>query len=406
MKTSLGRSIRVLVAFVVGIVVAAMLAGPSSAAPQGYTAGPGCAWPMRTHAGALNLGFPETNATYWVQPYRLGVGDWIDVQGTYPAARYFSINSYGLNFTAANWLHDSQIHPDAGSHNPYSGQGSGPGRSWHMRVVRDDVRANPARNEIAGPEIGLLIERVYVPDNPASDNGGVPLPTVTMHVAGGSTTLTPCADSFASTGALGALVTGGVTIPLIGAANAAFPASLPEATFINPLSTDGLLANGEGRYLGAITTYRPGRVVVIRGKAPTFPNTRAGASTTTPTQLRYWSVCTNDRVPPYPVTSCAADYRTRVDSDGYYTYVVAAPGDLAGVHDPSLTVIPWGSTAVPQKVLVYRQFLPSGAFYPVSVMASQDRHTAPAATMGAYYPRARYCDTAVLRAGGWRACFR
>lgn len=391
-----GRVIRILISLVVGVVVGGVLSAPADAAPQGTAPSPACAWQMRTHQGDLNLGFPETNATYWVQPYNLAPGDWIELHGTYPAARYFSINSYGFDFTAANWLHDTQIHPDAGSRNPYSGQGSGPGRKWTMRVLRDDRRANPARNEISAPAQGLLIQRVYVPKNPLSPNGSAPLPTVTFHAGGGATTLQPCANSWASNGALGGLVTAGVTGPLIGAANAAFPATTPEARFVNPASTDGLLANGEGRYLGAIVSYRPGRVVVIRGKAPSFGMGK---------DVRYWSMCTNDRVPPYPVSYCAPDQRTRLDRDGYYTYVVAAPAEARAAARPGVTIIPWGSTVVPQHVLVYREMLPNASYYPRSVMASQARGTNPAVTMGAGYPRATYCDVNVVRTRGAKACF-
>ncbi|RZL83227.1 MAG: hypothetical protein EOP32_08475, partial [Rhodococcus sp. (in: high G+C Gram-positive bacteria)] len=87
-------------------------------------------------------------------------------------------------------------------------------------------------------------------------------------------------------------------------------------------------------------------------------------------------------------------------------YVVAAPQDVPAraASDPTVTVIPWGSTDVAKKVLFLRYMLPSDAFYPQSVQASQNEHTDPVTTMGPYYPRSAYCDTATFQAGGAAAC--
>ena len=59
-------------------------------------------------------------------------------------------------------------------------------------------------------------------------------------------------------------------------------------------------------------------------------------------QARYWSICNNDGVFPYPVIACAGDFQTELDKDQYYTYVVStdpAPADT--------TWLPWGPTNLP-----------------------------------------------------------
>lgn len=181
---------------------------------------------------------------------------------------------------------------------------------------------------------------------------------------------------------------------------------MPEATFVDPASTSGLFPNGDNKYLGAGLSYQPGRLVVVRGKAPNFPDSRAGQPPTDPAQqVRYWSMCQNDLVTPYPVVACAADFQTRLDADGYYTYVVVAPEDLPAQMDSSVTVLPWGSTQVAKKVLFLRNMLPSESFYPQSIQASQDHAGDPATTMGPYYPVATYCTTAVFAATGAAGCF-
>lgn len=390
---------------------------PASAAPQGYAPGPGCAWQLMSNSTDLNVAFPDANATYWVLPYMLGAGDSISLAGTYPTARYFSLNTYGTDFNTVDTLRDNQIRPNSGG-NPYASVNAAAqlGRgSWTATVVngaadhsRNQIRGLPAPGKQRIP-LGFLIIRVYVPNNAASNNGGVTLPDVTMHLGGSSIHLPPCAVPFNPQnyhGPIAAALTSVFDNAIGKAAANSFPANSPEATFVNPASTAGLFPNGDNKYIGAALTYRPGRVAVVRGKAPSFPNTRAGASPAQPgVDLRYWSMCQNDKVSPYPVVACKSDFQTRLDSSGYYTYVVAAPQDMSSSSNPALTVIPWGSTSVPKKVVFLRYMLPSQPFYPMTVQAEQANHTDPASTMGAYYPRATYCDVGVLRSRGWQGCF-
>jgi hypothetical protein len=364
----------------------------------------------------LNVAFPDVNATYWVLPYALGPGDSIELSGTYPAARYFSLNTYGTNFDTVDTLRDNQITPAPGSGNPFADAAArtlpATQRTWHVTLVTGP--ADHARNEIqalpAGQStpVGFLIIRVYVPDDASSLSGGVPLPTATMRIGGATVPRQPCAQPFdpdAYTGPISQLAEAGFDQVIAGAASCAFPGDAPETVFVNPVTSSGLFPNGDNKYLGTALTYQPGRIVVVRGKAPLFPDTRAGVPATDPDQqVRYWSMCQNDRVSPYPVVACAADFETALDASGYYTYAVAAPADLTSVTDPAVTVLPWGDTAVPNKVLFLRYMLPTPAFYPQSIQASQASGTDPATVMGPYYPRAMYCAAVTFVAGGYEAC--
>lgn len=421
MFTQVKHRVGAIVGFLVGAVLAAVagvVPAPASAAPQGYAPGPGCAWQLMSNSTDLNVAFPDANATYWILPYALGPGDSIRLSGTFPAARYFSLNTYGTDLDTVDTLRDNQIRPDAGSINPFAAPVRMPPpskRTWHATVVPG--AADHSRNEIRGlpaggqnVPVGFLIVRIYVPDDPKSPNGGVTLPNVTFSIAGQSVPVAPCAQPFNPrnyNGPIAQALTRVFDDAIGNAASGSFPGDAAEATFVNPASTSGLFPNGDNKYIGSLLTYRPGRVAVIRGKAPSFPNSRAGQSPATPgEQLRYWSMCQNDKVTPYPVVACAADYATRIDADGYYTYVVAAPSDLtAQVAGSDLTVIPWGSTSVP-KVVFLRNMLPSADFYPNSVQASQANKSDPASTMGPYYPRATYCAATTVRTAGWQACYR
>lgn len=230
-----------------------------------------------------------------------------------------------------------------------------------------------------------------------------------MRLGGATVPRQPCEQPFdpsADNGPVAQLAKAGFDRLISGAASGAFPGNAAETVFVNPASTSGLFPNGDNKYLGTALSYEPGRIAVVRGKAPLFPNTRAGVSAVDPAQqVRYWSLCQNDRVSPYPVVACAADFETALDDEGYYTYAVAAPEDLSSVADPTVTVLPWGDTSVEKKVLFLRYMLPSGAFYPQSIQASQASGADPATVMGPYYPRAVYCAAETFVAGGYEACF-
>ncbi|WP_242676823.1 hypothetical protein [Rhodococcus sp. ABRD24] len=375
-----------------------------------------CAWRFMSDGEKLNAAFPDTNAAYWVLPYALGPRDTIELSGAFPAARYFSLNTYGTDLDTIDTLRDNQISADPGSRNPFA-EADAPtpppqGRSWQATLVPGP--ADHGRNEIQAltpgtAPVGFLIIRIYVPDDPASLSGGAALPDVTYRLGGSTVPVQPCSrtlDPGAHSGPLADAARMGVNQAIEGAAAGAIPGNSPEARFVNPSSTSGLFPNGDNKYIGAALTYQPGRIVVVRGKAPVFPDTRNGAPPTDPDQqVRYWSMCQNDLVSPYPVVACAADYQTRVDTDGYYTYVVAAPVDLPPALDPTVTVLPWGSTDVPKKVLILRNMLPTKDFYPMSIQASQASDSDPSVSMGDFYPIATYCAATTFADHGYRSCF-
>ena len=120
-----------------------------------------------------------------------------------------------------------------------------------------------------------------------------------------------------------------------------------------------------------------------------FPNTYLGGSESDPAfdgqvQVRYWSMCNNDGVFPYPVVACAADFQTTLDGDQRYIYVVST--------DPTptdTTWLPWGPTNLPI-TLIFR-----------SISFDPNYETIPSA----YYPQGVICDQTVFKAQGWRGCF-
>lgn len=248
----------------------------------------------------LHVAFPDENAAYWVLPYALGANDTIEVSGTYPSARYFSLITYGTDLDTTDTLRDDQLLPDLGSGNPFSDPGA-------QGLPPDRRRLQGRRSQ-------------------------------------------PCAQPFDPRTLPGPIADAGqwaVDRAIERAASGAFRTATPEAAFVNPASTSGLFPNGDNKCIGAVLTYQPGRIAVVRGRAPAFPDTSAGAPPTeSGQQVRYWSICENDLVSPYPVVACAGDFETALDADG----------------------------------------------------------TDPATTMGAYYPTVVYCSAATFAVRGYVGC--
>jgi len=144
--------------------------------------------------------------------------------------------------------------------------------------------------------------------------------------------------------------------------------------------------------------------------------------------LRYWSMCNNEQGQPYPVVACQADYATQLDSQGFYTYVISE--DESGTQPPvppawlppNATWLPWGAIDVPN-ILLLRNMLPASRFrqsvqaaeaagctfdnepgVPVPYEDIVNAGQCAQGVMGAYYPVAVYCDTAVFSKHGWQEC--
>ena len=72
-----------------------------------------------------------------------------------------------------------------------------------------------------------------------------------------------------------------------------------------------------------------GELLVLRGRAPTFADTRPGpAVMPSGQQLRYWSFCQYEPA-TQRVIDCRSDDRVSVGADGRYTIVVSTPRGAA-----------------------------------------------------------------------------
>lgn len=392
----------------------------------------GCSWPLRSDLDTLNVAFPDESATYWATRFTSVPGTSLVISGAYPFARYFSFHAYDEPQRPVGSLADIEIDPDPGSGNPFR-DATAPvdveHRRYTVRVEFTAAPADPAPNtfyagatqEGSPNPAGFIIYRVYVPDDPADLAGGVPLPSVTLEGAGGAVAVPfgQCEPLPPSTGGqLNETIKDSDfpdevprVLPFPGATN---PPSferffgvdravwnrVPSNPVTDPLprSRGGFYSNEHIAYMTGRISRQWGDVFVMRARAPTFPDTRAGVPVTTSAQLRYWSVCQNEFATQRFV-ACTADYQTPLDDQGFFTIVISDPTDRPAnaTDENKVRWLPWGG-AYYDGLVIYRHMLADAGF----AQAIQDvPEGTPALTvLGEYYPRTGYCEKAAFEESG------
>lgn len=403
----------------------------------------GCAWPLElSPEGSGNVQGPDGAARYWLMPFDPQY-ETMTIQGTYPNIRYFSFAAYEtIGYDAANktnsgfnlaehHLYDAQIAPDPGSTNPFVPPGGGNGT--YTVVIS---RTSPSSGNTIGVSSDLVwvVLRMYVADADPSLSGqslmgGVPLPTITLNgQTGGSMQPEACwpinkwsdMSDFARF-----LFPPDVDMSV----EEGMPTS-DRLWFASPLNPPSILwPNPDGKYMMMWPgdKYQPGRIIVIHGKAPGFPDTFDGSPIWEPSRgfravdMRYWAMCQQDFAPPLSLVDCATDLTTRLEG-GYYTVVISDDRQRPGWLRPNVNWLPYGDEQYP-KFVVFRNMLPATDFHYAiqnawaagctfdlafpnlpDRKALDDQGPCAQQVMGDYYPVAVWCDKSTFVHGGWQAC--
>ncbi len=419
-------------ACVAGVLASAV--HPVSTANADAVPTPACSWGSNADDDFINAAYPDTEANYWLAQLMQVPSTRIAIRGAYPEARYFSLHVYDQAQRPIDSLADYEIVPDKGSANPFASSVSSKGAGTYTVFVEFTAEPqDPAPNTIYAGATGeglpnptsALIYRTYVPDDPKDGLGGVPLPTISYETADG-------------TEVVGFEDCQVFTAPSDGTVNQAirdssYPDDIPRlpprpndekkprfnrfygvdrpvydnvppnpVTGEEPKTQGGFLSNEQNAYMTARITRSMGDIVVIRAKAPSFPDTRKGESLRPPSELRYWSMCQNHTL-SQRVVACAADFQTEVGRDGYFTFVISDPADRPSNANAKseVTWLPWGGPFY-EATIIYRHMLPSRGFDEAvqNIPEGED----PTKIMGVYYPRAVYCDKAAFEKSGWRGC--
>ena len=365
------------------------------------------------------------------------------IKGTYPNIRYFSFAAYetktgGSNsfnsFNLAGHLYDAQIAPDSGSINPFVEPG---GRNGTYTVVISRTGPTSGNTIAVSPDLLVwVVLRMYVADADASLSGqslmgGVPLPTITLN--GASKPLEACSpiNKWIDASAFAQFL---FPPALDLSVNEGTPSS-DRLWFASPLNPPSVLwPNPDNKYMMMWPgdQYQPGRVIVIHGKAPGFPDTFNGSPIWVPSRgfrsvdIRYWALCEQDFAPPLSLVGCATDLTTDLQGK-YYTIVISEDLVRPKWLRPNVNWLPYGDEQYP-KFVVLRNMLPAADF-PYAVQnvwatkdhdctfnlsfpdvpdrsAIDDKGPCAQGVMGDYYPVAAWCDKSTFIHGGWRACLQ
>jgi hypothetical protein len=407
-----------------------------SGTPSTTDAGDGlCAWATRADDETLNIAYPDAAATYWGLAYDLAPGETLELHGSFPAARYASFITYHPTGGAIDVLTDRDIEPDPGSENPFAGGDPLADRDYTvvLRADGDDgpnvilagdegapssstlpadggtattappvtlpPDLEPAHVLGSGGDDGLkgsILYRVYVPEDAADPTGGAGLPEVAVVDPDGKARPVPtCA-------APGPNPVGEALVEAYGPATDRPAPATP--VFVRPAAGAArLFPNPDNVYIASIAAYEPGRIVVIRGTAPTFADPPGGRPIGSGEQVRYWSLCTNEYRKPYPVSHCVLDRDVVLDDGGRYTIVVSTPDDRPpnATAEEGVTWLDWGSTDV-DNLLLLRHMLADPGFDESAI--NVEPGTLASTTMGDYAPVGTYCESSAFASGGAAAC--
>jgi len=396
-----------------GLVALAAIGAPAHASPGQPAVG--CGWALESNPDSGNIFFPDSSATYWVEPFVPVPGMELTIRGRYPYARYFSFHVYDAATRVLDSITDFQIHADPGSSNPFDTGVQTRKRSYTVHVVFSSRPAVPAPNTVyAGPLAegapnpeGALLYRVYVPNDPSSPSGEEPLPTITVTEGSTHTALAlgRCPVLPPSTGGLINNTLNAQDYPAAAPAPVNVPSAQDPPAWKRYYGEKGgaelFWSNRDNAYMRLQLSRSFGNLVVFRAKAPTFPNTTAGEAVSAPAQVRYWSICEYDFATQRYV-ACSPDYRTALDSQGYFTVVVSDPSNRPSNATAAngVTWLPWGPYY--DGMPFYRQMVASPTFK--QAIANVPQGTDPQSIEGAYYPTASYCTKQRFEQQGWQGC--
>jgi len=163
--------------------------------------------------------------------------------------------------------------------------------------------------------------------------------------------------------------------------------------------TRGYFGNIHNAYLEGALNRKLGKVVVVRGRAPTTPKTFAGESRMGTGQMRFWSVCMTQAVVTGATTGCIFDEQIPTDRHGNYTIVISRRADRPKTADAAhgIAWLQWSPTGDGDKDrdfgrIVIRHMLPQLSFK----HAIQRTRTAgdERAVLGPYMPTLSYVKNA------------
>ena len=282
--------------------------------------------------------------------------------------------------------------------------------------IRDSVLHAPSY----GPKQQTVIYRIYLPDDGTAPLGGVGLPSLVVKENGKVLRGEKACEAVNSKQDL-AITLDAAGIPAMQYRELAsqpdkpitWPAQNPPQWYIQldrqsligiytgefnlnaPRSTGGFFPNLDNHYLRTIVNRKFGKVLVIKAKAPLTPKTYNSADTYEESELRYWSVCSNQSFGNTRVNDCLFDEEIPVDENGYFTLAISKVEDRPrnAIDECGIAWLPIaedGDGVFDDDVAIvqFRHMLARDDF-PFSIQSVENQKDTKE-VMQEYYPRGRY----------------
>lgn len=413
------------------VAVSAILVSPGLGASAREPATHACSWVSKAALNdAGNWLWPDEAAGYVLGVFAVPPGGRVELKGKFPHARYLSFQSFDLATRAFDLVQDLQIRPDPGSTNPFTlhANRTATRRSYTLRIVDGRVpSSNRPPNTLytqsqsgspAAPGIAVVLLRSYLPDTGRDATGAVGWPEVSTVTSNGirrptpscpaiqlPSVVTPILRNLQAPGAVPDLGLSGYSLPRWFRAWDSYPEMILNTlrsplTDVLPLGTIGAampgtsIGNLSTGYLLSVYSQSHGRVLLLTGRAPTFPATHRGEPRMVGGQVRYWSMCSYTDATQY--VGCVYDEQVPLDAHGNFRIVVSPAADRPTNARPAcgLTWLP----ATPRASLILRNILAAPTFK--HAIKSITRRGDEEPVMAAYYPRGHYVTAADIEALG------
>tara|TARA_B100000401_G_scaffold333176_1_gene232356 strand:- start:635 stop:1939 length:1305 start_codon:yes stop_codon:yes gene_type:complete len=380
----------------------------------------------------INVAYPDSNVYYWAAAFSMPVDSTLEIKGEYPYSRYMSFFSYNERGKPIGSLTDFQIQSKATNPFILGNQRSDLSRSYSIEVVNKNPLSdlsvstdNPNRNILFTPEYRknqqLVVYRIYLPDKNIDITGGVKLPQPVLTLSDGSKLVGEETCETLNTSQALQVSFDALGIPpneyreLISQPDKpdTWPAHNPPKWFIQldrksligmytgeidpnaPRSEGGFYPNLDNQYIRSIINRKHGKVLIVRGKAPTTPKTYFKTSFTEEEDLRYWSLCSNQSFVNTRVNDCLHDEEIPIDKNGFYTIAISREEDRPrnAINECGIAWLPMaddgdGMFDDDVTIIQFRHLLPSDKFeHSIQKVKRQDQLEE---IMGPYMPKARY----------------
>ena len=310
----------------------------------------------------MNYAYPDANVHYWSSEFTVPEGAKVYLEGDFPYARHTSLVSYTAAGERVNSLRDIEIVPNQGVTNPFliGNNRMNKERGYQAEIKLGNMPAKAEQNTLYAPKTDsnevAVIYRIYVPNKGMTEKAGVSFPRYKVVLANGETktgnevcdVLKVKKRSIQNENVPAAYIPLYTQLkPKFGIGYPARPEPKWFKTFNaefnfrcifqffddgkpcegrTPQSIMNQWATPDNEYVLAATSRELGKVVVLRGKLPTTTKTYNNDPVVNNSNMRYWSVCTNEMYTS-ATNYCLYDEQIKTDKDGFYNIVVSNEED-------------------------------------------------------------------------------